>query len=105
MRTILEDLDRWSAESEEIAMATVVGVRGSTPKPAGARLGLTRSGRMTGTNAARPCEVATAGAAELALVMDGLEDGKSYDHGDWGDAKLVRAAATARSAESGGSAP
>jgi xanthine dehydrogenase accessory factor len=49
MREILEDLDRWNAESEDVALATVVGVRGSTPKPAGARLGLTRSGRMTGS--------------------------------------------------------
>jgi xanthine dehydrogenase accessory factor len=49
MRELLKDLDRWNAESEDIALATVVGVRGSTPKPAGARLGLTRSGRMTGS--------------------------------------------------------
>jgi xanthine dehydrogenase accessory factor len=49
MREIFEDLDRWNAESEEIAVATVVGVRGSTPKPAGARFGITRSGRMTGS--------------------------------------------------------
>lgn len=49
MREIFEDLDRWNADSEDIALATVVGVRGSTPKPAGARLCLTRSGRMTGS--------------------------------------------------------
>lgn len=49
MREILEDLDRWNTEREDVALATVVGVRGSTPKPAGARLGLTRSGRMTGS--------------------------------------------------------
>jgi len=49
MRELLEELDRWNAECEDVALATVVGVRGSTPKPAGARLGLTRSGRMTGS--------------------------------------------------------
>jgi xanthine dehydrogenase accessory factor len=49
MKEILVDLDRWQREGEEIALATLVCVRGSTPRPAGARLCLTRGGEMAGS--------------------------------------------------------
>lgn len=49
MREILADLDRWQQENEEIALATLVLVRGSAPRLPGARLCLTRSGRMAGS--------------------------------------------------------
>ena len=49
MRDILPHLERWQLEAEEIALATVVRVRGSAPRPAGARLIVTRGGRMAGS--------------------------------------------------------
>jgi xanthine dehydrogenase accessory factor len=49
MKDILADLNRWQAEKEEIALATLVAVRGSAPRLPGARLGLTRSGKMAGS--------------------------------------------------------
>ncbi|MCH8065079.1 MAG: XdhC family protein [Chloroflexi bacterium] len=49
MLEILADLDRWQQEGEEIALATLVGVEGSAPRLPGARLLLTRSGRMAGS--------------------------------------------------------
>jgi xanthine dehydrogenase accessory factor len=49
MREILSDLDRWRAANEEIAVATLVRVRGSAPRLPGARLGVTRSGKMAGS--------------------------------------------------------
>ncbi|MFI5396371.1 MAG: XdhC family protein [Candidatus Binatia bacterium] len=49
MREIFADLDRWQEEGEEIALATLVCVRGSAPRLPGARLWLTRSGRMAGS--------------------------------------------------------
>lgn len=49
MKELLKDLDRWTASGEEIALATVVGVEGSAPRPSGARLALTRSGSMVGS--------------------------------------------------------
>jgi xanthine dehydrogenase accessory factor len=48
MLDILSDIERWAREGEDVALATVVGVRGSSPRPAGARLAVTRSGRMSG---------------------------------------------------------
>jgi xanthine dehydrogenase accessory factor len=49
MRDILPDLDRWKEQGEEIALATLVRVRGSAPRLPGARLCVTRSGRMAGS--------------------------------------------------------
>ena len=49
MLEILAELDRWQQEGEEIALATLVGVEGSAPRLPGARLLLTRSGRMAGS--------------------------------------------------------
>jgi xanthine dehydrogenase accessory factor len=49
MRETFADLDRWQCEGEQIALATLVRVHGSAPRPAGARLFATRSGRMTGS--------------------------------------------------------
>ena len=48
MLDILSDIERWTREGDDVALATVVRVRGSSPRPAGARLAVTRSGRMSG---------------------------------------------------------
>jgi xanthine dehydrogenase accessory factor len=39
----------WLAEGEQVAVATVVETWGSSPRPAGSRLAVTRSGRMAGS--------------------------------------------------------
>jgi len=49
MRDILPEIDRWSVDGETIAIATVVRASGSSPRPVGAKLGVTQSGRMTGS--------------------------------------------------------
>jgi xanthine dehydrogenase accessory factor len=49
MRDLLPHLERWRSEGEQIALATVVRVRGSAPRFEGARLAVTRSGRMAGS--------------------------------------------------------
>jgi xanthine dehydrogenase accessory factor len=49
MKEILGDLDRWQREKEEIALATLVQVRGTAPRLPGARLCLTAGGRMAGS--------------------------------------------------------
>jgi xanthine dehydrogenase accessory factor len=84
MREILSQLDQWQAEGEEIALATLVDTHGPAPRPAGARLGLTRSGGMTGSVSGgcvetdvyqRALEVLDRGEP---LVQDyGIDDGTS----------------------------
>jgi xanthine dehydrogenase accessory factor len=49
MRDILEYIDEWSREGEQIAVATVVSAAGSTPRPVGAKLAVTKSGKMQGS--------------------------------------------------------
>jgi xanthine dehydrogenase accessory factor len=49
MRDLFPDIDRWQQESQDIAMATLVAVRGSAPRPAGARLCVTRGGKLAGS--------------------------------------------------------
>ncbi|HEV8353459.1 MAG TPA: XdhC/CoxI family protein [bacterium] len=45
---ILDAIDKFAGEGQEMALATIVGVRGSTYRRAGARLLLTRSQQMVG---------------------------------------------------------
>jgi xanthine dehydrogenase accessory factor len=96
MRDLLPHLDRWQREGEEIALATVVRVRGSAPRRPGARLAVTRSGRMAGSvsggcvesdvyeraqrvlDDARPVVVTYGAADELGLEV-GLACGGSID--------------------------
>ena len=49
MKDIFPDLDLWRSQGEEIALATLTQVRRSAPRPPGARLCVTRSGRMSGS--------------------------------------------------------
>ena len=49
MREILEDLARWLAADESIALATVIHAEGSSPRPVGSRMAVTQSGLMTGS--------------------------------------------------------
>jgi len=84
MREILPQLDRWQEQGEEIALATLVDTHGPAPRPAGARLGLTRSGGMTGSVSGgcvetdvyqRALEVLDSG---VPVVQDyGIDDGTS----------------------------
>jgi xanthine dehydrogenase accessory factor len=49
MRDVLTELQEWSAAGEEIALATVVETWGSSPRPLGSKMAVTRSGKMAGS--------------------------------------------------------
>ena len=49
MRDILPDLDKWQAENQSVALATVVQTWGSSPRRAGAKMALTPEGKITGS--------------------------------------------------------
>ncbi len=71
MRDVLEQIDTWLDDGEEIAVATVISTAGSTPRPVGARLIVTRTGKMHGS--------VSGGCVEGAVVetaMDVLDSGK-----------------------------
>ena len=49
MIDLLPEIQEWLAAGEELAMATVVRVAGSAPRPAGARMIISSEGRMAGS--------------------------------------------------------
>lgn len=49
MREVMATLDSWGPEVATVALATVVGTTGSTPRPPGARLAVAPDGRMVGS--------------------------------------------------------
>ncbi|HEV2218770.1 MAG TPA: XdhC/CoxI family protein [Candidatus Dormibacteraeota bacterium] len=49
MREILDELRAWNEAGEEIALAIVVETWGSSPRPLGSRMAVTRSGKMAGS--------------------------------------------------------
>jgi len=49
MREVLSELKTWTEDNEEIALATVVETWGSSPRPLGSKMVVTRSGKMAGS--------------------------------------------------------
>jgi xanthine dehydrogenase accessory factor len=62
VRELLATLDEWAAADPEMGLATVVRTSGSTPRPAGARLLVSRDGRMAGS--------VSGGCLESAVVLE-----------------------------------
>jgi xanthine dehydrogenase accessory factor len=49
MREVLQELDEWTRAGEDIALATVVETWGSSPRPLGSKMVVTRSGKIAGS--------------------------------------------------------
>ena len=49
MREVLNELTTWKEAGEQIALATVVETWGSSPRPLGSKMAVTRSGKMAGS--------------------------------------------------------
>jgi xanthine/CO dehydrogenase XdhC/CoxF family maturation factor len=49
MRDVLPDVDRWLADGQRVAMATVVATRRSAPRPIGSKLAVSERGEMAGS--------------------------------------------------------
>lgn len=49
MREIADDLNRWLAAGERVALATVIYAQGPSPRPAGSQMAVSSSGMLTGS--------------------------------------------------------
>src|SRR5260370_6712423 len=49
MREVLTELKTWTKAGEQVALATVVETWGSSPRPLGSKMVVTRSGKMAGS--------------------------------------------------------
>ncbi len=72
MKEVISDIDKWLAEDDAIALATVVQTWGSAPRKVGAKMALTPGGKMSGS--------VSGGCVEGAVFDEGvetLENGRS----------------------------
>ena len=49
MKEILDEVERWKESGEQVVVATVVATRRSAPRPIGASLAVSESGKMCGS--------------------------------------------------------
>jgi len=49
MKDVIDDINRWQAENQPVALATVVQTWGSAPRKVGAKMALTPDGRIAGS--------------------------------------------------------
>jgi xanthine dehydrogenase accessory factor len=65
MLEIVDEVDRWLEDGEPVAVATVVRTAGSVPRPKGAKMAMTESGKIAGS--------VSGGCLEGAVFEEGME--------------------------------
>jgi xanthine dehydrogenase accessory factor len=65
MRDVIEDLQAWTARGDRVAIATVVGVKRSAPRPPGAKMAVSEHGEV--------CGAVSGGCVEGAVVEAAAE--------------------------------
>ncbi len=88
MKDVLEKVDAWTARGEAVALATVVAVKRSAPRPPGAKMAVNGSGEVEGAVSGGCVEGAVVEAAEAILhgappqlLHFGIADSEAWDVG------------------------
>ena len=89
MRDVLTDVDAWTARGDKVALAMVVGVKRSAPRPPGAKMAISSSGEVSGAVSGGCVEGAVVEVAEQVLsgksgpqlLHFGIADEEAWDVG------------------------
>ena len=88
MKELLPEIDRWRANGEKVAIATVVATRRTSPRPVGSKLAVSEGGELAGSVSGGCVEsdvVLTAqevlGGGEPRLVTYGISDDQAWSVG------------------------
>lgn len=65
MRDIVEDVEKWRAHGERVAVATVISMAGSAPRLPGAKLAVSEQGEISGS--------VSGGCVEPAVIQSAME--------------------------------
>ena len=88
MKDVLEEVDAWTARGDTIALATVIGVKRSAPRPPGAKMAINANGEIAGAVSGGCVEGAVVEVAEQVLrtgepqlLHFGIADEEAWDVG------------------------
>ncbi len=81
MREVLDDIDRWKAQGQRVAIARVVDVEGSGPRDPGAAMAVSENGEVAGSVSGGCVEGAVVGEA-LQVLETGLPRLVTFGYSD-----------------------
>ncbi|MDE2691394.1 MAG: XdhC family protein [Acidobacteriota bacterium] len=81
MLDILPDVDRWRADGQRVAVATVIRTVGSSPRPLGSKMAVSDTGSIAGSVSGGCIEGAVIEEAQ-SVLEDGLPKRLSYGISD-----------------------
>ena len=88
MKDVVEDVRAWTARGDRIAIATVVGVKRSAPRPPGAKMAVNEHGEVSGAVSGGCVEGAVVevaaevlSAGEPRLLHFGIADSEAWEVG------------------------
>jgi len=88
MREVLDDIEAWQSAGKKVALATVVKVYGSAPRPLGSKLAVSSAGEIAGSVSGGCVEGAVVEEAQKAiesgrpkLVKFGITDEQAWSVG------------------------
>jgi len=88
MKDVLEDVDAWVARGDRVALATVIDVKRSAPRPPGAKMAINDKGEVSGAVSGGCVEGAVVEVAEEVLrggeprlLHFGIADSDAWDVG------------------------
>ena len=88
VKELLQDIDQWHANGSRVALATVVKVEGSAPRPVGATMAVSSAGELAGSVSGGCVETSVFEEAqevlktgEPKLIRYGITDEMAWDVG------------------------